>query len=567
MVNSNPRPVGRASRSDVSSTLKFARSLLAAVNPNHRVTTALGSNEFLEVVNCEMPDPLSYDDGEAFRNDYFCYSLLRKFQHFPVYDLTYRKRKAMSSFKESEENCARTNARLTNMSRDFSPSFDRTSVQNILFCAQRKISRVLGALVAEDVFLESSFSGGASLLRPRDQGDPYYKLSGKLSVTPGCYPLAKLFIEQMNGFQQAEVLILQRVAGNRITTVPKSSLTERVIAIEPEMNMFIQKGIGNVIRKKLRRIGIDLNDQTINQRLAREGSITGLLATIDLSAASDSIAWELVRLLLPSDWFDLLEITRSHYGWVDDKLIHFEKVSSMGNGFTFELESLIFWALVEACCDATLTKTSTFGESRSLSVYGDDIICPVNAVDTIMAVFSFCGFTINVNKSFWTSAFRESCGKHYFNGKDVTPLYIKDHVCSDDRYIWLANSVKLWASSFEPGPCDPRLKKPYNRITRAISDKTMTVVRIPMGYGDGALIGAYHEAKTKWCRRSFSFRARTLCPVSRVTRVYDRPALSRWFMYNRLSGVPQEEQQITSSVDSFCVRNTRIATWSESPYW
>lgn len=139
--------------------------------------------------------------------------------------------------------------------------------------------------------------------------------------------------------------------GNKVTTVPKNSKTDRVIAIEPLMNMYVQKGIGGAIRHSLRSVGINLNDQTSNQRLAREGSLQGKLATVDLSSASDSVSLLLVEELLPPDWVAAIKLCRSPCGVLPDgSVINYQKVSSMGNGFTFELESLIFWAACSSVC-------------------------------------------------------------------------------------------------------------------------------------------------------------------------------------------------------------------------
>ena len=196
--------------------------------------------------------------------------------------------------------------------------------------------------------------------------------------------------------------------------------------------MFFQKGIGGTMRERLRRIGINLNDQSLNQRLALKGSITGELATIDLSSASDSVSLGLVDFLIPEDWREAIGVTRSHFCQLPGgSFACLKKVSSMGNGFTFELESLIFYALAKAVYPTGKT-------GRDISVYGDDIIVPTAGVGQLVDLLKFCGFSTNVEKSFWSGPFRESCGKHYFRGHEVTPLYVrKDVTCIDDR-VWLS---------------------------------------------------------------------------------------------------------------------------------
>lgn len=105
---------------------------------------------------------------------------------------------------------------------------------------------------------------------------------------------------------------------------------------------------------------------------------------------------------------------------VDGRWIQLEKFSSMGNGFTFELETLIFWALVESLRDL---RSQTGGR---VSVYGDDIVCPSDIATDLIELLDFCGFEVNTKKSHWAGLFRESCGEHFFRGKNVTPIYQKE---------------------------------------------------------------------------------------------------------------------------------------------
>jgi len=125
-------------------------------------------------------------------------------------------------------------------------------------------------------------------------------------------------------------------------------LNYRSICVEPGLTSFYQLALGEEIRRRLLRVGVDIRDQTRNQLLAREGSVTGLLATIDLSSASDTMSYELIRYLLPPDWFDLLTSFRSPSVTYKGSVIDLEMFSSMGNGFTFPLETLVYWSLTYA---------------------------------------------------------------------------------------------------------------------------------------------------------------------------------------------------------------------------
>jgi hypothetical protein len=255
------------------------------------------------------------------------------------------------------------------------------------------------------------------------------------------------------------------VAGNKVTTVPKNAKTDRTIAVEPQMNMYIQKGIGSAIRSRLLRVGVDLNDQTHNQRLALEGSLDGSLATIDLKSASDSVSWFLCQEILPSDWMSAIELSRSPRGVLPDgSSIYYRKVSSMGNGFTFELETLIFWAICSSVID--LMRLS----DRRLGIYGDDLIVPTDAARLLTSVLSCLGFTVNAKKTHVDGLFRESCGLHAHGGRDVTPFYIRENIDSPDRLILLANQVRAYSRKRLGADygCDKRFQTVWNAISNCI---------------------------------------------------------------------------------------------------
>jgi hypothetical protein len=201
--------------------------------------------------------------------------------------------------------------------------------------------------------------------------------------------------------------------------------------------MYLQKGVGNHIRRRLRRVGVNLNDQSVNRSLARMGAATGEVATLDLSSASDTVTIEAVRLLLPDDWFLYLNDIRSQEVLVEGTYVRTEMFSSMGNGFTFELESLLFYALAR-------TTLYFEGISGIVSVYGDDIICPTLGYDSVVWTLRVFGFSTNPDKSFSTGLFRESCGGHYHGQDDVTPFYLRKEATHLTDLIRVANQFRKW---------------------------------------------------------------------------------------------------------------------------
>lgn len=436
-------------------------------------------------------DPSAFTDASEFRDAYLATEILSK---FPSWDLGIsRSDVALSKFGHSELSCLETNKRLRAL---YGTASTTVSVSSVIYTASRKIQRVLGPFSWDEASQFFAFGPGASFALKRKYGDAYHKFGCIPEVTRSCAALGCAVLLAHPGWlshlsslsgSSDPLNNLKIVEGNRITTVPKNAKTDRVIAIEPLMNMFIQKGIGRVIRHRLRRIGINLDDQTINQRYAEEGSRTGRLATIDLSSASDTVSLELCRQLLPSDWFCAIEQARSQSGvFPSGERIAYQKVSSMGNGFTFELESLIFWALVSSVVD--LLKL----EDRRVSVYGDDIIVSVDAYGRVREILEFCGFTVNEKKSFWQGPFRESCGKHYFMGLDVTPFYIREDMETPDRVILALNNLRRFAARLQPYGLDGRFQQVYDEF-RQYLPPWFRKPRIPDGYGDGALFGDFSE--------------------------------------------------------------------------
>jgi hypothetical protein len=315
------------------------------------------------------------------------------------------------------------------------------------------------------------------------------------------------------------------VRGSEIVTVPKNAKTDRTIAIEPDLNMYIQKGIGQVIKRRLRRVGIDLSSQRYNQELAKLGSETGELATIDLKAASDTISRRIVELLLPRDWYLAMDMVRSREGVLaDGRVIPYQKFSSMGNGFTFELETLIFWGISKAVAEYTKLRDSR------LAVYGDDIVFPSAKADLLIEVLKIAGFTPNLKKTFVDGPFRESCGKHYFYGTDVTPFYLRKEinhtqplfVAVNNMRRWITRMSEAWKLAF--GVCHPHLWRLYN-LWMSYVPRRLQKFRGPDGFGDSFLIGNFEECLPERAKHGcegwvvHSYRWVSLAPSAKKRRV------------------------------------------------
>jgi hypothetical protein len=310
--------------------------------------------------------------------------------------------------------------------------------------AQRYIADALGTFNPVEFARQCSFSSGASYGLPRKYGaQPFKYVHGELEVTSEAYPIARLIVEQSPLWTSSDVTF-KKVAGSRLATVPKDATTDRLIVIDPRMNIYLQKGLGSIMRAVLMKVGIDLSDQSVNRHLAYIGSIRNEfgLCTIDLVGASNSVTYRRVMELLPKPWFDVLYATRSHRVVLDDGSLHeLEMFSGMGNGYTFELETLMFWALSKAAIEYNNPVNAL---DRTCKVYGDDIVVPSRHYDIVTETLEDSGFTINQTKSFHYGGFRESCGGHYFLGRDVTPFYIKDATDQPMDLIQIANAYHAW---------------------------------------------------------------------------------------------------------------------------
>lgn len=459
--------------------------------------------EYLQLVNMEF-DPYHYNDTVLAQDSLAAVKFLSK-ATFLETNLNLKDR-AIDTFLKAEQQCEETNARIRKY------KFKNPYTLSILTNMIGKIRSILGGFAPEDFIDSCNWGPGASTLITRRDATYPSKFDVERQITPQAYDFVK------DWFHLAYpnwVFTMEIHSSSKIVTVPKNAKTDRVIAIEPGLNLWFQKGIGSLIRRRLRGIGIDLNDQRHNQRLARLGSLFGELSTVDFSAASDTISFELVRELLPSHWFNLLNSFRSNVGSLDGTLVNFHKFSSMGNGYTFELESLIFYALAEACCFQLGI------EDPTISVFGDDVIIPSQAFDLFDSVSADLGFTVNRAKSYSTSYFRESCGSYYWRGADIKPIFQKEPLNGKTSILKAANNIRRLAHRRNYYGCDRRLRRCWQLLARFLGPKAP---KISDGYGDVGLVVNFDEAI-----RSSSVTRANHGYEGYFTRVWSLHALQRYF--------------------------------------
>lgn len=405
--------------------------------------------------------PSDYLTSDHFARDYLVKSFISKYKGL---DLGIDTRAvAVQKFKTSESNCRNVNEVIRTI-RSGAASHANPRSPSIALRASRIISGVLGDFRSRKTVSGRLWTNGATVDVPRRESMIDQKISrSPISVSrrASSYLLDDLshdphWFESITGILpsgpfsalRSNVCLFDYA---RLETVPKSSKTDRTILIEPCGNLFLQKGVGSYVRSRLRRVGIDLTDQTYNQDGAKRAYRSGL-STIDLESASDTISIELVALLLPVDWFNYLDDIRSHHyvNKSDGSTSKLEKFSSMGNGFTFELESLIFYALTKAVVD------EMEATDKTVLVYGDDIICCNAAARDLVDHLRCFGFTVNTEKSYIEGMFYESCGRHYFGDVEVTPVYQKEDLKTNTDYACLQahNRLFRWCMSDPLGRAD-----------------------------------------------------------------------------------------------------------------
>jgi len=144
----------------------------------------------------------------------------------------------------------------------------------------------------------------------------------------------------------------------RLVAVPKTQTKPRLIAAEPTVMQYLQQGLASSLVPAIESDPIagsfaGFTDQTVNQRMAKEGSLEGTLATLDLSDASDRVANWLVEELF-CDWphfLEAIQVTRSlRCQLPSGEVIPLLKFASMGSAMTFPVEAMIFTSIALSAC-------------------------------------------------------------------------------------------------------------------------------------------------------------------------------------------------------------------------
>lgn len=269
-------------------------------------------------------------------------------------------------------------------------------------------------------------------------------------------------------FQSVSLISEDEEQPVKVTPVPKTLKTPRIIAIEPVCMQFAQQAISKKLVKLLESHPItsgqiNFTDQKVNRDLAIEASSTGELATIDLSAASDRVPLSLAISMFRCvpDLRDAILACRSRRAQINTgsikKTIYLRKFASMGSALCFPVEAMYFFTL---CVKALIEKRGLPLTYQSISkvagdvyVYGDDIIVPTADVDAVIGSLQKYYCKVNVSKSFTRGKFRESCGMDAYDGEEVRSTYIRqmppdDRRSSSSLISWVETSNQFYKRGY-----------------------------------------------------------------------------------------------------------------------
>ncbi len=238
----------------------------------------------------------------------------------------------------------------------------------------------------------------------------------------------------------------------KVTPVPKTDKTPRLIAEEPTAMQYMQQALFFQFVYRLEHsdefpppLGgkefdfgkwfVGFADQESNRLLAREGSLDGSLATLDLSEASDRVLNSHVQLLLSRfpRLSEAVQACRSSRADVPGHgVIPLTKFASMGSALCFPMEAMVFTTIV-ICAIAKergvpVNRKFLHDLRGKVRVYGDDIVVPVDCVPRVIQFLEAFGLRVNSGKSFWNGMFRESCGGDYYAGEWVTPVRLRNEL-------------------------------------------------------------------------------------------------------------------------------------------
>lgn len=409
-------------------------------------------------------DPDSYQDPESYFWDVSAIKLLSKYPFKGAEEVA--KDVAIRKLLQQEGRNAQTNARW------IEGNFDPQELV-LIGRVQRELGDILGPPPSVDEILDLAAWGPGTLVGFNFEGDltgAEFKFWDIPTCTPQLQPVAKWVLSSYPPWWRSVAAtwgpqgLVRVVTGDELFTVPKRFEEHRCAIKQPSVNAWLQRGIGRFISQRLLVSGVDLaKQQSRNRHLAQIGSVTGLLATLDLTSASDSMTRAVLRSVLDPGWAAWVASTTATHFYLPlgytlpdgyKRRVKYQMACAMGCGFTFELETALFLAIVRSIVPGMWLRSHGFVDGVSVrpgvklswahvGVNGDDIIVPTAYAQRVMEALKLFGFNVNEQKSFYNpnGRFRESCGGDYFRGVSVRPFFLTKELVGGDQIQTTCNAL------------------------------------------------------------------------------------------------------------------------------
>lgn len=358
----------------------------------------------------------------------------------------------------------------------------------------RKIARsILGEFSPEDTIIQAKFGKKSSIGCPLSLAYIDEKLSNVRAFTGSSQCSRWFFGSVLSGdkllSQMVDRMDLRAHPENleheslNLINVPKSWKTYRTITPLTLLSLFYSYGVGKQVTERLQKAGLDIRKlQHRHRKLVKQFSMSRTHATADLSAASDSLTSEILNRILPRPWYVALKKAMTHqvvYNLAGKTVqAYTESVLPMGNGFTFPVETLIFYCIIKAIGD--------LAEVGGLfSVYGDDLIYPSRLHKYVVGIFPHLKLVLNLDKTFVSYPFRESCGSDYYRGCDVRPFFLQGERELLTRTQYLAFLYKTYNGLTRRWDED-EIRSTLRYLLIEIASVTSSILRVPPGFPDTA---------------------------------------------------------------------------------
>lgn len=295
----------------------------------------------------------------------------------------------------------------------------------------------------------------------------------------------------------------------RVVTVPKTMKGPRVIAVEPAHMQYVQQGLF----KLMTRVLLEDRHSTLNSRMGWTDQEPNRwlskdhvnYSTIDLSEASDRVPLALVDFVFstrPNLHAVLMNSRSERAELADGRNVRLNKFASMGSAMCFPVESMIFAACIMHAArvdpEGGVRMSPYFTTKRRLGmmpawrVFGDDMVVPKTMTPTLISVLEAFGLKVNINKSFWTGKFRESCGADWYDGHNVSIVKVRSAfpIERSDTHAYI-RGVSLHNRLMEAGMFESA------HLVESELIKSRPALYAPMGT-DVIALWTYDESKVDW---------------------------------------------------------------------